>query len=134
MQVFESTLNYKPDSIRYDGYEIMFTPLEETRYMMVTHAGNEIFDLTGFRIDFGEARNTWLMNVYLPTGLLTFVSFIGFFIPVEIVPGRMALLVTIFLMLVNIRSVQYQRAPLVNERNWIKCIMLTYFVKQRPLL
>ena len=36
--------------------------------------------------------------------MLLLISFIGFFIPVQMVPGRMALLVTIFLMLVNITT------------------------------
>ena len=94
----------------------MYSPLEETKYLVTTSAGNETFALTGFRIDFQRSRVPWLMNVYLPTGLLTFISFIGFFIPVEIVPGRMALLITIFLMLVNIRSDQFQRAPQVKRK------------------
>ena len=55
------------------------------------------------------------MNTYLPTALLTFASFIGFLIPVDMVPGRMALLVTIFLMLVNIRSTEQRTGPVVSQ-------------------
>ena len=46
--------------------------------------------------------------------VLTLASFIGFLIPVEMVPGRMALLVTIFLMLVNIRSTEKRTGPIVS--------------------
>ena len=73
---------------------------------METRGSNETFALAGFRIDFKRSRSPYLLNVYLPTGLLTFISFIGFLIPVDIVPGRMALMVTIFLMLVNISAQQ----------------------------
>ena len=55
------------------------------------------------------------MNTYLPTGLLTLASFIGFLIPVDMVPGRIALLVTIFLMLVNIRGTEERTGPVVSR-------------------
>ena len=68
------------------------------------HGINETFALAGFSVAFKRARGPFVLNVFLPTGMLTFISFIGFLIPVDIVPGRMALLVTIFLMLVNISA------------------------------
>ena len=77
--------------------------MTHTMYME-SRGRNETFALTGFRIDFKRSRGPFLINVYLPTGILTFISFIGFLIPVDIVPGRMALLVTIFLMLVNVSA------------------------------
>ena len=39
---------------------------------------------------------------YLPSGLFVVVSWVSFLIPPEVVPGRMALLVTLFLVLINI--------------------------------
>ena len=42
------------------------------------------------------------METYIPTTLFVATSFISFLIPPEVVPGRMALLVTILLVLVNI--------------------------------
>ena len=55
-----------------------------------------------------------MKKTYLPTGLLTMTSFIGFLIPADKVPGRMALLVTIFLMLVNISNTELNRGPVVS--------------------
>ena len=40
-------------------------------------------------------------NLVLP-GLFVIVSWISFLIPMDVIPGRMALLVTLFLVLVNI--------------------------------
>ena len=44
----------------------------------------------------------YIINYYLPSGLFVLVSWVSFLIPPEIVPGRMTLLVTIFLVLINI--------------------------------
>ena len=101
------TLKYKPDSIVSARYDIDYNPLEKDVITMLTNKGNETYALTGFRIKFARYRTPFLVNVFLPTGLLTFISFIAFLIPVDKVPGRMALLVTIFLMLVNISAQQH---------------------------
>ena len=94
-------------------------PLEKNTHTMYMQSSgrNETFALTGFRINFNRARAPFIMNVFLPTGILTFISFIGFLIPVDIVPGRMALLVTIFLMLVNVSAQQDNKKakPMVRQ-------------------
>ena len=41
-------------------------------------------------------------TLYLSEGLFVIVSWISFLIPMDVIPGRMALLVTLFLVLVNI--------------------------------
>ena len=45
---------------------------------------------------------SYIITYYLPSGLFVVVSWISFLIPPDIVPGRMALLITLFLVLVNI--------------------------------
>ena len=75
--------------------------------------GNETYSKSGFTLVLKRSPTPFFMNVYLPTALLTISSFIGFMIPVDVVPGRMALLVTTFLMLVNISSTERNRGPVV---------------------
>ena len=75
---------------------------------------SESYPITGFRVELARSPAPFYTNTYLPTGLLTIASFIGFVIPVEIVPGRMALLVTTFLMLVNIKSTERTVGPVVS--------------------
>ena len=75
-----------------------------------------VYPTSGFTIELTRSPTPFYMNTYLPTGLLTLASFIGFVIPVEIVPGRMALLVTTFLMLVNIKSTERYVGPVVSSR------------------
>ena len=90
-----------------EEFDVSYIPLPEETLM--TNA--EIFSLTGFVVELTRSPVPFFMNVYLPTGLLTIISFIGFLIPVEVVPGRMALLVTVFLMLVNTSSEERNRKP-----------------------
>ena len=75
---------------------------------------NDTWSLSGFQVRLTRHPNPFLMNTYLPTALLTIASFISFLIPIDMVPGRMALLVTIFLMLVNISNTELNRGPVVS--------------------
>ena len=90
----EETLEPHEDKIEYFGQE---------------------YSLVGFKVHLKRNASPFFSNTYLPTGLLTIMSFIGFVIPVDMVPGRMALLVTIFLMLVNISSTERNRGPIVRN-------------------
>ena len=76
------------------------------------------FSVSGFVLDLERLPTPYLINIYFPSGLLTIISFIGFVIPVDIVPGRMALLVTIFLMLINTSSTERNRGPKVIKIEW----------------
>ena len=76
---------------------------------------NETYSQTGLILILERSPSKFLMNIYIPTALLTIASSIGFIIPVEMVPGRMALLVTIFLMLVNISITEQNRGPTVRS-------------------
>lgn len=44
----------------------------------------------------------YIITWYLPSGMIVMVSWISFLIPPDVVPGRMALLITVLLVLVNI--------------------------------
>ena len=49
-----------------------------------------------------ELCSTLRYIYYLPSTLFVITSWVSFLIPPEVVPGRMALLVTLFLVLINI--------------------------------
>ena len=96
-------------SINTENFDVTFGPLSFNK--------NEFFEeeysVSGFTVVLTRNSNPFFTNTYLPTGLLTVMSFIGFVIPVDMVPGRMALLVTILLMLVNISTTERNRGPIV---------------------
>ncbi|XP_023330425.1 gamma-aminobutyric acid receptor subunit alpha-2-like [Eurytemora carolleeae] len=56
----------------------------------------------GFQVRLQRKKMQYIVQVYLPTSLFVIVSWVSFLIKPEVVPGRMALLVTLFLVLINI--------------------------------
>ena len=100
-------------NINTENIDVTFGPLSFNKYEML----EEEYSLSGFTVVLTRNPNPFYTNTYLPTGLLTIISFIGFVIPVDMVPGRMALLVTIFLMLVNISSTERNRGTIVRNTN-----------------
>ena len=69
--------------------------------------------LTGFNVDISRHYSKYLIVYYLPSGLFVVVSWTSFIIPPQIVAGRMGLLVTILLCLVNIFNVVNNNSPSV---------------------
>ena len=53
----------------------------------------------------------YLYIYYLPSGLFVVVSWVSFLIPPEVVPGRMAMLITLFLVLINIFNIVTTNSP-----------------------
>ena len=66
----------------------------------------------------------YLYIYYLPSGLFVAVSWVSFVIPPEVVPGRMALLVTLFLVLTNIFNTITNVSPNVEGMNAIASWMI----------
>ena len=63
----------------------------------------------GFNITMKRLTRTYLLKYYLPCIAVVFVSTISFIVPLTAVPGRVALLVTQFLTLVNLFIFQMVR-------------------------
>jgi len=88
------------NSIALD-YNIKIGPLQpQDAVLDYGPLGN--FSLAGFEMVLTRYVSTYLITYYLPSGLFVIVSWISFLIPMDVIPGRMALLVTLFLVLVNI--------------------------------
>ena len=58
--------------------------------------------MAGFQLTLRRKVSHYIITYYLPSGMFVIVSWISFLVPPDIVPGRMTLLVTVFLVLVNI--------------------------------
>ena len=96
-------------------YEVDFEELEDVKMPFKTVRGrNEEHSVAGFQFRLKRRLTPIFVSTYLPCMLLLIISFIGFLIPVHMIPGRMALLVTIFLMLVNISTSEKTQGPNVN--------------------
>ena len=87
---------------------------------------SSIFPALGFPIfntDF-YSYSRYLYIYYLPSGLFVAVSWVSFVIPPEVVPGRMALLVTLFLVLTNIFNTITNVSPNVEGMTAISSWMI----------
>ena len=91
-------------------YEVNFEELETKTTVFKLHRNFE-HSVAGFQFHLKRNLTPIFIDIYLPCMMLLIISFIGFFIPVHMIPGRMALLVTIFLMLVNISSAEKSIGP-----------------------
>ena len=69
-------------------------------FNMSLFSGN--YSVAGFELTLRRKVSHYIITYYLPSGMFVIVSWISFLVPPDIVPGRMTLLVTVFLVLVNI--------------------------------
>ena len=60
------------------------------------------YSVTGFELTLRRKMSHYIITYYFPAGMFVIVSWISFLVPPESVPGRMTILVTVFLVLVNI--------------------------------
>ena len=61
---------------------------------------------------------------FLSAGLFVVVSWVSFLVPPEVVPGRMAMLITLFLLLINIFNTVTTQSPNAEGMNAITAWML----------
>ncbi len=69
------------------------------------------YSTAGFSISLDRILHPFVFNVYLPSGILVAAAWISFFIPPAVVPGRMALIVTTLLMLINVSATVNASSP-----------------------
>ena len=138
LQKLLTTLVTPSNSLHDESFDLHLQPLTKTWYFSSYEKFN--YSLSGFTAILERNPNLFLLNTFLPTGLLTITSFIGFLIPVDMIPGRTALLVTIFLMIVNIRSAEQKSGPKVCLPTFfviLDIVLLncnSYFFRQEKLL
>ena len=111
-------------------YTVQVGPLKlEDTLFSWAGAGN--YSITGFEMELKRNSLKYLINYYLPSGLFVIVSWTSFLIPPEMVPGRMTLLVTLFLVLINIFNTITISSPNVEGLSsitaWIiSCILFVF--------
>lgn len=104
-------------------YDIKIQGLRENDQIFIGGAlGN--YSLAGFEMILQRHVSHYIINYYLPAGLFVVVSWISFLVPADIIPGRMALLVTLFLVLVNIFNTVTTNTPKAEGLTAIEAWML----------
>lgn len=69
------------------------------------------YSVAGFEMTLQRKMSFYIVTYYLPSGLFVVVSWISFLVNPEVIPGRMTLLVTIFLVLINIFNTIQTNSP-----------------------
>ena len=80
---------------------------DQTHYMAL----GMNYSVTGFEMILQRKMSFYIVTYYLPSGLFVVVSWISFLINPEVICGRMTLLVTIFLVLINIFNTIQTNSP-----------------------
>ena len=124
-----SEFTYSDETQRKLQYSISINPLPEAQSTVIGPFGN--FSACGFSVSLIRKRSQTFCQVYLTSILFVIVSWVSFLIKPEVVPGRIGLLVTIFLVLVNIFDGAKSVAPVSENLNAIDlyilfCIVLVF--------
>jgi len=110
-------------------YDITIEQLPDKYQIVKLHSGH--YAACGFQIRLERKQMQYIVQVYLPSVMFVIVSWVSFLIKPEVVPGRMALLVTLFLVLINIFNSVREQAPISSRLNAIDlylvvCIFLVF--------
>ena len=79
-------------------YHVKLTKLDDHN---ITSLENKVYSNVGFMIELQRYSSKYFINYYVPSIIFVVVSWVSFMIPPDNVPGRMGLLVTLLLVLIN---------------------------------
>ncbi len=81
--------------------------------------------MAGFQIDFIRRSSSYIGQYYVPSGFIVGASWTSYVIPPDSVSARVTLLVTTFLVLVNIANAAFFNSPVAAHVNPIQIWILT---------
>ena len=90
-------LDYQTKLERVDSYTVEYNGIP--------------YSMVGFKISLQRHSLKYLINWYFPSLIFVLVSWMSFLIPNDVIPGRMALLITLLLVLINMFSTVLQLEP-----------------------
>ena len=105
-------------------FHISLFPMFQESYFITLYIVNILTYIVWHILLMFSTYFRYLYIYYLPSGLFVAVSWVSFVIPPEVVPGRMALLVTLFLVLTNIFNTITNVSPNVEGMTAISSWMI----------
>ena len=88
------------------------------------------FPMTGFIIHLRRRKAPFLNKVFGPLAVLVYISMMSFNIAAECVPGRMSLLMTIFLMIINTSNSARNSSPSGASISWLDVWLFLVFTTE----
>merc|ERR1719397_1492841 len=111
-------------------FNVDILPLPETKRIVIGSSSN--YSAYGFEILLSRSLGPFILSVYLPSGMFVIMSWVSFFIPPDVVPARIVLLVTLCLVLINMFNSTTTRIPVSNAVTamevWLLACMLLVFL------
>ena len=89
---------------------------------------NQIYSTAGFHLQLKRHCGKYILGFYLPSMLFVVISWISFTIPPDAIPGRMALLVTLVLVLVNLFGIVIYTKPQSKSTTILEIWMLSCLI------
>jgi len=90
------------------------------------------YSVYGFEMQLSRSLGPFILSIYLPSAMFVTMSWVAFFVPPDIVPARIVLLVTLCLVLVNMFNSTTARIPVSNAVTamevWLLACMLLVFL------
>jgi len=110
-------------------YRISFKPLRSVDKHYMALGMN--YSTAGFELILTRKMSFYIITYYLPSGLFVGISWVSFLINPEVIPGRMTMLVTLFLVLINIHNTIQTNSPKADGftaiKSWvIACIVFVF--------
>ncbi len=76
--------------------------------------------VAGFEMRFSRQSRSYLGQYYAPSGLIVAASWTSFVIPPDSIPARVMLLITTFLILINVSNTAFANSPVSSSVNPIQ--------------
>merc|ERR1719410_1108285 len=128
--VLDGRFNYEKENQRTLPFNVEIEPLPMEKRMVVGSSSN--YSAYGFEILLSRSLGPFILSVYLPSAMFVMMSWVSFFVPPDVVPARIVLLVTLCLVLINMFNFTTARIPVSNAVTamevWLlACMMLVFF-------
>ena len=117
-----SVYEFDKDRQRSLQYYLWIEPLPEEYHIFVYE--KKRYAVCGVHILLDRTREQIFFQVYLTSTLFVVVSWVSFIIKPEVVPGRMGVLVTVFLVLINIFNNVKGNAPVSTSLNAVDLYLI----------
>ena len=114
---FQNGFKYNETQQRKLPYTIAIQQISENEKFVIWDGLHH--SVIGFEIVLNRKFTPYMLNIYLPSTALTIISMFSFLIPPDVVPGRMALLITIYLVLANTGNSARENSPTSGETTLI---------------
>jgi len=122
--------SHNPRDQRVLQFSTEFTELAPDDKVYVGASKN--YSIYGVELRLSRVLSPFILSVYLPSAMFVVMSWVSFFIPPDIVPARIVLLVTLCLVLINMFNSTTSKIPVSNSVTaleiWLlACVILVFF-------